>query len=110
MRRGGGLIGMCSPGVSSQGRGLSAIVLLRRDRRLRGFRLREVSSADGLVGLILATSSLYLSPRYPVEQERCMPGLVKLVNSAPCFEVRMGTELVDDPVTTVQSLVEAVRR
>ena len=85
-----------------------AVVLLRRDRRLRGFRLREVSSADGLVGLILATSSLYLSSRYPIERERCMPGLMKLVNSAPCFEVRMGTELVDDPVTTVQRLAEAV--
>jgi len=85
-----------------------AIVLLRRDLRVRGFVLRRVSSAEGLAGLILASSALFLSGRYPVEREKCMPGLQALVNGAPCFEVRMGRELVDDPVTTVRRLAEAV--
>ena len=85
-----------------------AIVLVRRDLRVRGFRLRRVSSADGLAGLILASSALFLSGRYPVERERCMPGLVALANGAPCFEVRMGRALVDEPAATVRRLVEAV--
>jgi hypothetical protein len=86
-----------------------AIVLLRRDLRVRGFALRRVSSADGLAGLILASSALFLSGRYPVERERCMPGLLALANSAPCFEVRMGRALIEEPAATVQRLVEDVR-
>ncbi len=85
-----------------------AIVLLRRDLRVRGFAVRPISSADGLAGIILASSPLFLSGRYPVERERCMPVLQALVNGAPCFEVRMGRDLVDDPVTTVHRLAEAV--
>jgi hypothetical protein len=85
-----------------------AIVLLRRDLRVRGFAVRRISSADGLAGLILASSPLFLSGRYPVEREKCMPALQALVNGAPCFEVRMGRDLVDDPVTTVHRLIEAV--
>ncbi len=85
-----------------------AIVLLRRDLRVRGFVLRRVSSAQGLVGLVLASSSLYLSSRYPMERKRCLPGLMKLVNSAPCFEVRMGRALVEEPAATVRRLVEGV--
>ena len=87
-----------------------AVVLLRRDRRVRGFRLRKVSSAEGLAGLIITSSPLFLSGRYPVERERCMPGLLALVNGLPCFEVRMGRALVEDPVATVQRLVDAIRR
>ena len=85
-----------------------AIVLLRRDRRMKGFRIQEISSADGLVGLILASSSLYLSSRYPIEQKACMESLTALVNSAPCFSVRMGTRLVDNPRGTVDRLAKAV--
>jgi len=85
-----------------------AIVLLRRDLRVRGFVLRRVSSAEGLVGLMLASSPLFLSGRYPMEREMCMPVLEALVNGAPCFEVRMGRALVDDPEATVRRLVEDV--
>jgi hypothetical protein len=87
-----------------------AIVLLRRDLRVRGFALRRVSSADGLAGIILASSALFLSGRYPVERERCMPALLALVDSAPCFEVRMGRSLVEEPAATVRRLVEDVCR
>jgi hypothetical protein len=87
-----------------------AVVLLRRDRRLRASRIRKVSSAEGLAGLIMTSSPLFLSGRYPVERERCMPGLLAVVNGVPCFEARMGNDLVDDPVTTVQRLVDAIRR
>ena len=86
-----------------------AIVLLYRDRRVTGYQLRRVSSAEGLAGLILASSPLFLSGRYPVERERCMPGLEALVNGAPCFEVRMGRALVEDPAATVQRLAEEIR-
>ena len=86
-----------------------AIVLLHRDRRVNGYALRRVSSAEGLAGLILASSPLFLSGRYPVEQGRCMPALLALVNTVPCFEVRMGRALVDDPVATIRRLVEDVR-
>jgi hypothetical protein len=87
-----------------------AIVLLRRDRRMRGFKLRELSSADGLAGILMASTALFFSPRYPTERDRCLWGLTALVNSVPCFSLRMGTGLVTDPVTTVQSLVDVVRR
>lgn len=85
-----------------------AIVLLHRDLRIREFALRRVSSADGLAGLLLASSPLFLSGRYPVERERCLPALMALVNGAPCFEVRMGKTLVVDPVATIGRLVEGV--
>jgi hypothetical protein len=81
------------------------ILLLRRDLRLRGYALRRVSAADGLAGLILASSALFLSGRYPVERERCMPGLIELANGAPCFELRMGRALVEDSEATVRRLV-----
>ena len=86
-----------------------AIVLLRRDLRVREFALRRVSSADGLAALILASSPLFLSARYPVEREKCMPTLLALVNGTPCFEVRMGRVLVADPVAAVRRLVEEVQ-
>lgn len=86
-----------------------AVVLLRRDLRIRGFALRRVSSADGLAGIFLASSPIFLSGRYPLERERCMPGLLALVNGAPSFDVRMGRALVDDPVATVGRLVEEIR-
>ena len=85
-----------------------AIVLLHRDLRVKGYQLRRVSSAEGLVGLIRASSPLFLSGRYPVERGRCMPALEALVNTAPCFEVRMGRALVEDPVATVGRFVEDV--
>jgi len=85
-----------------------AIVLLRRDRRVNGYQLRRISSADGLAGLIQASSPLFLSGRYPVERGRCMPGFESLVNNAPCFEVRMGRALVEDPAATVRSLAEEI--
>lgn len=86
-----------------------AIVILRRDLRIRGFVLRRVCSADGLAGLIRASSPLFFSTRYPVERERCMPVLLALVNDAPCFEVRMGRALVDDPASTVRRLAGEIR-
>jgi len=85
-----------------------AIVLLRRDLRVRGFALRRVSSAKGLAGLIRASSVLFLSGRYSFEREMCMPGLVELANSAPCYEVRMGRALVEEPDSTVRRLFEDV--
>ena len=87
-----------------------AIVLLRRDLRVRGFTLQRVDSAEGLAGLILASSPLFLSGRYQVERERCMSGLLALVNGAPCFAVRMGRALVEDPEVTVRRLFEDVCR
>jgi hypothetical protein len=86
-----------------------AIVLLRRDLRVREYVLRRVSSADGLAGLILASSPLFLSDRYPVERKRCLPALLALVNGTPCFEVRMGRAMVDEPIATIGRFVEAVR-
>ena len=85
-----------------------AIVLLHRDLRVRGFTLRRLSSAEGLAGLILASSPLFLSGRYPVEQGRCMPGLMELVNGTPCFDVRMGRALVEDPAATVRRLAGGI--
>ena len=35
--------------------------------------------------------------------------LLELVNGVPCFEVRMGRDLVNDPVTTVRRLAEDVQ-
>ena len=85
-----------------------AIVVLRRDLRIRGYRLRLVSAADGLAGLILASSALFLSGRYPLERDRCMPALIDLANSARCFEVRMGKALLEDPTTIVRRLAADV--
>jgi hypothetical protein len=37
-----------------------------------------------------------------------MPGLLALVNNVPCFQVRMGRALVEDPSATVRRLVEEI--
>jgi hypothetical protein len=103
-----GLERAASPGLFRTRMRPQAIVLLGRDLRLRGFRLRRVSSAEGLAGLILASSALFLSGRYPIERKRCMPVLTELVDSVPCFEVRMGRALVEEPVATVRRLAEEV--
>ena len=103
-----GLERAASPGLFRTRMRPQAIVLLGRDLRLRGFRLRRVSSAEGLAGLILASSALFLSGRYPIERKRCMPVLTELVDSVPCFEVRMGRALVEEPVATVRRLAEDV--
>jgi hypothetical protein len=89
---------------------LDAIVLLGRDRRLRGFDLRALSAADGLAGILMASTALFFSSRYSVERDRCLGGLSALVNAVPCYSLRMGTNLIADPVATVQSLVAAIRR
>ena len=86
----------------------SAVLLLRRDKRLQGMRVQRVSAADGLAGLIRATSPLFLSGRYPVERERLMPVLTHLVNGTPCFTVRMGRCLIEDPEGTVERLVAEI--
>lgn len=85
-----------------------AVLLLRRDKRLRGMRVRQVSAAEALAGLIRATSPLFLSGRYPVERERLMPVLTHLVNETPCFMVQMGRTLVEDPEGTVEKLVAEI--
>jgi hypothetical protein len=85
-----------------------AIVVLRRDRRLRGFELRELSSADGLTGILMASTALFFSSRYSVERDICLQSLAALVNSVPCFSLRMGTGLISEPVETVQRMVAAV--
>ena len=87
-----------------------AVVLLRRDRRMRGFELCELSASDGLAGILMASTALFFSSRYRVERDRCMQGLAALVNSLPCFSLRMGTDLIHESVTTVRRLVDAVRR
>jgi hypothetical protein len=81
-----------------------AIVLLRRDRRIRRYVVRRVSGADALAGLIMASSALFLSGRYPLERARCMPGVMELANRLPCFEARMGRALLEDPAATVRRL------
>ena len=87
-----------------------AILLLRRDRRLRAFQLRELSAADGLAGILMASTALFFSSRYRVERDRCLKGLAALVNSAPCFSLRLGTDLIHKSVTTIQKLGAGVRR
>jgi len=86
----------------------NACVIVHRDRRMRGFELRGLSSADGLAGILMASTALFFSPRYGFERDRCLQGLVELVNSVPCFSLRMGTDLIHDAVETIQSLVAAV--
>jgi hypothetical protein len=39
-----------------------------------------------------------------------MSSLTALVNSAPCFSVRMGTDLVSEPTATIERLLEAIER
>lgn len=86
-----------------------AVVLFHRDRRLRGFELRVVDAADALAGIVLASKALFFSSRYEVERDRCMQSLTGLVNTTRCFSLRMGTDLVRDPLATVGSLMKMVR-
>jgi hypothetical protein len=85
-----------------------AVILLRRDARMRAMRIVRVSAAEALAGLIRATSPLFLSGRYPVERERLLPVLTSLANGTPCFAVRMGRVLLENPEHAVQELVARI--
>lgn len=71
-------------------------------------RIARVSAAEALAGLIRATSPLFLSGRYPVERERLLPVLTSLANGTPCFAVRMGRVLLEDPERALQELVASI--
>ncbi|MEJ2190410.1 MAG: hypothetical protein P8Y93_13575 [Acidobacteriota bacterium] len=81
------------------------VILLRRDARMRAMRITRVRAAEALAGLIRATSPLFLSGRYPVERERLLPVLTSLANGTPCFAVRMGRSLLENPEHTVGELL-----
>ena len=81
------------------------VILLRRDARMRAMRIANVSAAEALAGLIRATSPLFLSGRYPVEREHLLPVLTSLANDTPCFAVRMGRILLEDPERAVEEMV-----
>ncbi len=84
------------------------VVLLTRDARMRAMRIAKASAADALAGLIRATSPLFLSGRYPVERERLLPVLTHLANNTPCFAVRMGRILLDNPEGAVDRLLSTI--
>lgn len=87
-----------------------AIVLLHRDRRIRGFKLQDVSAADAAAGIVLASTALFFSSRYALERDRCICTLTAMVDTTPCFSLWMGTDLVNDSAATGQRLVGALRR
>jgi len=68
-------------------------------------RIANISAAEALAGLIRATSPLFLSGRYPVEREHLLPVLTSLANDTPCFAVRMGRILLEDPERAVEEMV-----
>ncbi len=79
-----------------------------RDRRLRGFRIRRLTAAEGLARIMRATTPLFLSARYRAERSKLLPVLSALVNEALNYEVRLGTGLVERPAPMVRDLVYAL--
>ncbi len=84
------------------------VLHLARDRRLAGFRVRELSAAEGLARLVGAASPLFLSPRYGEERDRVLPVLAGLAGGVRCFEARIGPGLVERPAETVRALLAAL--
>jgi len=103
-----GLERQLSPGEFRTSIRPQAVILLRRDARMRAMRIARVSAAEALAGLIRATSPLFLSGRYPVERERLLPVLTSLANGTPCFAVRMGRVLLEDPEHALEELAASI--
>lgn len=76
------------------------------DRRLKATQVQPIAKADVLTELMRASSSLFLSPRYPVERAAMLPVLMGLAMSVSGFRVRLGQDLLADPDATFRRLLD----
>ncbi len=74
------------------------------------FEAREISQAAALALMMAATSPLFVSGRYREERTRIMPALATIVESARCFTVRLGDDLLRSPGIVVRQLLARTRR
>ncbi len=87
---------------------VSVVLRVRVDRRRRRPAVRRLGFAELLASLINASSPLMVSARYAAERAALMPLLVSIAETVPGYEVRMGTDLLTDPETTVRRLLADV--
>jgi len=81
------------------------VILLGIRHEQRVSTKRPVSDAATLAALIAGTTSYFLSPRFPTERDRMMTLLKGLACAAQSYEVRLGSDLLSEPVATIVRLL-----
>jgi len=88
----------------------AAVCVLRRDRRLKSFRLVALSHAMALTSLLEANASPHLlHPAFPREQQRLLSLWSRLTSSLPAFELRLGPAVLDSPAEVLGEVVARLR-
>ncbi|MFM2005532.1 MAG: hypothetical protein RLZZ09_1187 [Pseudomonadota bacterium] len=84
------------------------LISCRVDRRLAQTRITAIPQPLLLAELIRASSSLFLSARYPQERAGMLPVLMALTRQMRGFRVRLGRDLFRDPDGTFQRLIDSI--
>jgi len=88
----------------------AALCVLRRDRRLKAFRLTALNQAMALTVLLEANSSPHLlQPGFEGEQRRLLSLWSRLASRLPAFELRLGPAMLDSPAEIFAEVVARLR-
>ena len=79
------------------------------ERTASAVEVRPLSQAAALAALISASSSLFASGRYREERARVLPALAAIAESARCFAVRAGEQLLRAPAIVIRELLTRTR-
>jgi len=89
----------------------AAVCVLRRDRRLKSFRLVALNQAMALTSLLEANASPHLlHPAFPIEQQRLLSLWSRLTASLPAFELRLGPAVLEAPAEVLEEVVDRLRK
>lgn len=75
----------------------SKLILCGIDRRRTSTRVRRITQADALAGVILATSAAYLAREFPALHQATWAVVKHLVATVGSFRVDLGRDVLDRP-------------
>ncbi|MGB5295439.1 MAG: hypothetical protein WBP34_10850 [Thermoanaerobaculia bacterium] len=84
----------------------AALCVLRRDRRLKAFRLTALNQAMALTSLLEANASPHLlHPGFEGEQQALLSLWSRLTSTIPAFELRLGPAVLEAPAEVLAEVV-----
>jgi len=84
----------------------AALCVLRRDRRLKAFRLTALNQARALTSLLEANASPHLlHPGFEGEQQALLSLWSRLTSTIPAFELRLGPAVLEAPAEVLAEVV-----
>jgi len=81
--------------------------LVSVDRRLKASRVAAVDQATALTWLIRGTTALFLRAPFHEERLAVLATLRNLAEDCPAFRIRLGRDLLEAPVATLDRLLRA---